>query len=114
MAENIAPSIAEMQASSSARKSWRELGVHAYIKILTIAVLFYCLFHNEIDKIIRRWFTDPNWSHGFLIPLFSLYFLNQHKNEILNLRTEPNYLGLVFLICGIVFYPINIVHFQYG
>ena len=45
----------------------------------------------------------------FLIPLFSLYFINQHKSEILNLRTKPNYLGLFFLICGILFYFFNIV-----
>jgi exosortase len=43
-----------------------------------------------------------------------LYFINQHKSEILNLNTKPNYLGLVFLIMGILFYPFNIAHLQYG
>ena len=81
--------------------------------MMIIGGLFFYLFHNEIDNIVKRW-ADPSWSHGFLIPLFSLYFINQHKNEILNLRTRPNYLGLFFLICGIVFYPLNIVQFQYG
>jgi len=82
--------------------------------MLIIGTLFYYLFHNEIESIVRRWLTDSSWSHGFLIPLFSLYFINQHKSEILNLQTKSNYLGLLFLICGIVFYPLNIVHFHYG
>jgi exosortase len=49
-----------------------------------------------------------------LIPLFSLYFINQRKTEILNLQSGPNYLGLFFMICGIVFYPLNAVHFRLG
>jgi len=96
------------------RKSWRELGIHVYIKILIIGGLFVYLFSNEIRGIVQRWCVDASWSHGWLIPFFSLYFINQHKKEILNLQTRPNYLGLFFLICGILFYPLNIVHFQYG
>jgi exosortase len=93
---------------------WRDLGVHNYIKILIIGGLFCFLFRNEIEGIVNRWLTDSSWSHGFLIPLFSLYFVNQKREEILNLRSRPNYLGLVFLIFGILFYPFNIVHLQYG
>ena len=106
-------------ADASLRKHrWRELGVHRCIKILIIAVLFYFLFHNEIRRIVQRWLTDSSWSHGFLIPLFSLYFINQRKSDILrcaqNDELRPNYLGLFFLICGLLFYPFNIVSLQYG
>ena len=98
-----------IEGPSPACTSWGELGVHSYIKILIIGALFVCLFHSEIRTITRRWLADPSWSHGFLIPLFSLYFINQRKREILNLRTKPNYLGMFFLICGILFYFFNIV-----
>jgi exosortase len=96
------------------KKLWRELSGHNYIKMVIIGGLFVYLFYNEIETIVYKWFTDSSWSHGFLIPLFSLYFIDQAKSEILNLRFKPNYLGLFFMICGIVFYPLNIVHFQYG
>ena len=96
------------------KHQWRELGVHNYVKISIIGVLFIFLFRNEIEGIVSRWLTDSSWSHGFLIPLFSLYFVNQRREDILNLRSRPNYLGLAFLIFGILFYPFNIVHLQYG
>ncbi len=95
------------------RKSWRDLDVHDYIKILIIGVLFCWLFNNEIRALVGQW-SDPNWSHGFLIPFFSLYLVNQHRQEILNLNSKANYLGLFLLIFCIVFYPLNVVHFQYG
>jgi exosortase len=97
---------------------WRDLGVHNYIKILIISCLFCFLFRNEIERVVNRWLTDSSWSHGFLIPLFSLYFINQKREEIIcctaNDEFRPNYLGLVFLVVGILFYPFNIVHLQYG
>jgi len=104
--------------ASPRKHQWRQLGVHNYIKILIIGGLFCFLFRNEIEGIVNRWLVDSSWSHGFLIPLFSLYFVNQKREEILHIalndELRPNYLGLVFLIFGILFYPFNIVHFQYG
>jgi len=116
MVDNIASSIAQTQGTivPFQKQQWRELGLHNYVKMLIIGGLFYYLFRNEIEAIVHRWLTDSSWSHGFLIPLFSLYFINQHKKEILNLRTRPNYLGLFFLIFGILFYPFNIIHLRYG
>jgi exosortase len=47
-----------------------------------------------------------------------LYFVNQKRSDILrsveNNQLGPNYLGLFFLLCGILFYPFNIIHLQYG
>lgn len=97
---------------------WRKLGLHNYIKIFTIGGLFYYLFRNEIQAIVSKWLSDSSWSHGLLIPLFSLYFIHQKKQEILrsaqNGELRANYLGLFFLICGILFYPFNIIHLRYG
>lgn len=91
------------------KQQWRELGLHNYIKMGIIGALLCFLFRNEIGSIIRRWLTDASWSHGFLIPLFSLYFINQKKSCVLNLQAKPNYLGLFFLLCSILFYVFNIV-----
>jgi exosortase len=114
MTVGIDSSVTQIQPPSASRTNWRELGIHNYIKISIIAGLFYYLFRYEIDNIVHSWLTDASWSHGFLIPFFSLYFINKRKKEILNLQPKPNYLGLFFLICAILFYPLNIVHFQYG
>jgi exosortase len=96
---------------------WRQLGPHRFIKILIITGLFLFLFHSQISSIIHQWLYDSNWSHGFLIPLFSLYFINQNKVELLNLKPQTqnsklktqNYLGLLLLVCSILFYIFNTV-----
>jgi len=96
------------------KKQWRDIGLNSFIKVSIVGILFCYLFRNELYSIVQRWITDSSWSHGFLIPIFSIYFINQHKNQILNLQTKPNYLGFVLMILGILFYPFNMVQLQYG
>ncbi|MFC1677588.1 exosortase/archaeosortase family protein [Planctomycetota bacterium] len=98
-------------ASEAVSKSFN---IHSWIKIAVIGALFISIFSYEIKRIVAKWVTDPSWSHGFLIPLFSVYFINQHKKEIASLQTKPNYLGLILLIGGLVFYPFNVIGLQYG
>ncbi|MEN8128296.1 MAG: exosortase/archaeosortase family protein [Planctomycetota bacterium] len=99
-------------------KSWLDLGVPAFIKIAIVSVLIWWIFREEINGIVRQWLTNPSWSHGFLIPLFSLYFLNQSKDEILTIEEpRPSWLvGLFCLLFFIVLYPVNVVmlKFMYG
>ncbi len=91
------------------REHWSEIGLHNCIKILVIVSLFLYVFYREINSIVYVWINDRNWSHGFIIPLFSLYFINQRKKEIVNLEVKPNYFGLPVLIVSILFYIFNIV-----
>jgi len=94
--------------------SWFDLGIHSYIKIFIIGALIILFFKAELYRIAYRWFTDSSWSHGILIPLFSLYLLHQKKREILTLTPETNYFGLFFLLFFTVLYPLNVAHFQIG
>jgi exosortase len=131
MAANSPFSTVKTGGTGVSRTRWLELSIHNYIKVLIIGGLLYYLFQNEIDGIVREWVKDPSWSHGFLIPLFSLYFLNQRKEKILNLehmkdplasllcghwpgrtrsgQTRASYVGLLFLIFALLFYLFNLV-----
>ena len=90
------------------KEHWCEIGIHSYIKTAIIGVLFLFVFYREIDNLVYMWIHDKNWSHGFIIPLFSLYFIHQRRKEIINLNMKPNYIGLPLLICSILFYIFNI------
>ncbi len=112
-------------------RRWGELGLPGYVRIAIIAVLLGLLFRSELQELVHLWLTDPSWSHGFLIPLFSLYFVHQRRREILGLeyvrdplagllrgggsgrlsanQTRPNYLGLFLLLGILAFYIFNVV-----
>ncbi len=54
--------------------------------------------------LVSRWLDDGNWSHGFLIPVFSLYFLVTRREALLRCRPAPSYLGAVVLAGSLTMY----------
>jgi exosortase len=99
-------------------KSWLDLGILIFIKMGIVSGLIWWIFREEINGIVRQWVINPSWSHGFLIPLFSLYFLNQSKDEILVIEEpRPSWLvGFPLLLFFLILYPVNVVmlKFMYG
>ena len=118
MDQNHSSDIVQSETSAASETSWLDLGVNVYVKITVIGFLVWWIFQQEVNGIVRQWITNPSWSHGFLIPLFSLYFLNQSKEQILEIR-EPRaswLVGFPLVLFFLAFYPVNVVmlKFMYG
>jgi exosortase len=86
------------------------LGRSTWIWTGIVAGLYLVLFRHEIGRLVGRWAHDASWSHGFLIPWLSLYFVHQRRSRILQVRASPSLLGcaaLVFWICVYVFNSVS-------
>ncbi|MCY2924260.1 MAG: exosortase/archaeosortase family protein [Planctomycetota bacterium] len=84
----------------------------AYVKIAVLGVLLLALNYWQIQTLVDNWMADPNWSHGFIIPLFSLYLLFSRRDELFAAPTRICLWGLPILIVSLVamalaFYPIQ-------
>ena len=70
------------------------------IFILTAAFLF--VYQKAILKLISDWSTDPNFSHGFLIPFVALYMIWYKKNELAEVSFKPSLAGIIVIIGGML------------
>ncbi len=102
-------SLIESIESPCEKQQWRQISFHTAVKISILGILSCYVFRDELTRLVHDWVNDKSWSHGFLIPLFSLHFLNQHRKEILNLRPKPSYWGLVFTVAVLAFYFLNLI-----
>jgi len=74
-----------------------------YIKVAVIAFLFCGLNFWQFTKLIAMWRIDPNWSHGFIIPLFSLYLIYTRWDQLKAAKPRICLWGLpIFLLSLIV------------
>ena len=112
MSDGMATGATGNKAVEEERTGWRSLDPSVYVKVALIALLLWWFFRQEIDATVYRWLNDPSWSHGFLIPVFSLYFLNQHARDVVALKPKVSYLGLILLIGCFLFYALDVVHFR--
>lgn len=95
---------------------WKDMPAAVWIQIFALGAVFVWFFAHDLRGMIHRWSTDASYSHGFLIPFFSLYFLHQKKNSILGQSNyNPNwFFGLALLLLCLIMYPLNIVQFKFG
>ena len=70
-------------------------------KIILLAVVFLALHQLHLRKLFSVWVTEPDWSHGFIIPLFSLYFLASNYQRLLKVRVKPSRFGLLLVLGGL-------------
>jgi exosortase len=73
----------------------------AWAKIAVLAALLALLNRWQFQRLVWAWRTDPNWSHGFLIPLFSLYLLYARREELLSAPRRACLWGLPLLLGGL-------------
>ena len=73
-----------------------------YVKVAVISLLFCALNYWQFTKLVRLWLIDPNWSHGFLIPLFSIYLIYTRWDQLKAAKPRICFWGLPVLLLSIV------------
>lgn len=86
-----------------------------YVRAGIVAALLLLVYWGNIRvNLIGRWLTDGNWSHGWLIPLFSLYFLSIRKEEFSRCRVRPSYVGAAILALSLAVYFVSAWRLRMG
>jgi exosortase len=68
------------------------LAAIAFIAILAVAGLWSYL--TTLGAVATRWSDDPQYSHGYLVPLFALYLLWLRRDRLNGQAWRTNWLGL--------------------
>jgi exosortase len=87
------PISARAPASDPARPSWW--------KAIVIAGLLLWLYMPTLAHLAGQWWHDPNYSHGFFVPLFSAFVIWQERTRLSALALRPSWSGLLFLGFGL-------------
>jgi exosortase len=71
--------------------------------VLTCLVVW--LYASVLARLAHQWWTDPNFSHGFLVPVFSAYVLWHYRAKLQQVQRAPSFWGLwlmLFSLCTLV------------
>jgi exosortase len=53
-------------------------------------------------RLAQQWWLDPNYTHGFFVPVFSLFLLWEGRAKLAALRIKPSWWGLVILVLALM------------
>jgi len=66
---------------------------------LILAGCFAYLYQDVIGKLVHDWYTDENYSHGFLIVPIALFFVWERRKKLREAVQEPSPWG-IFVVLG--------------
>ena len=65
---------------------------------LALVGLVGWLYAPVLAKLVQQWWSDPNFSHGFFVPAFSLYVVWQERDRLRAIRPNPSSWGLPLIL----------------
>jgi exosortase len=68
-------------------------------QISVLAVLTLFLYWSTLSHLVGQWWRDPNFSHGFFVPLFAVFVVWQERHRLAEISSSPTWLGL-FVLAG--------------
>jgi exosortase len=70
-------------------------------QMVVLSGLLLWLYYPTLVHLVGQWWTDPNFSHGFFVPLFSAFVVWQERSRLAHLSPQPSWWGLLFLGFGL-------------
>ena len=67
-----------------------------------LVLLIGWLYSSILYHLVGQWWQDPNFSHGFFVPLFSAFVVWQDRSRLARLPVIPSHWGL-FMVAGALF-----------
>ena len=58
------------------------------------------LYFPTLRHLVGQWWSDPDFSHGFFVPLFSAFVVWQERPRLAALEFQPSWWGLLLLALG--------------
>ncbi|MCP4269920.1 MAG: exosortase/archaeosortase family protein [Candidatus Brocadiaceae bacterium] len=77
-------------------------------KVIPLILLFIGLYYQIIFYMVKDWYNDSNYSHGFLIPFISAYIIWKDKEKISKIKIKEDSLGFLIILVGLVLYILGI------
>ena len=67
-----------------------------------IGVLLGLMYWKIAVKLVTDWYEIPDYSHGFLVPFFTLFLLWDKRPKLRQMTVKPSWSGLFLLSLGVL------------
>jgi exosortase len=74
----------------------------AKLQLVALLCLLGLLYGPVLTRLASQWAHDPNFSHGFFVPIFSLYVLWDQRGRLARLYPRPTWTALGLVIPGLL------------
>ena len=67
-----------------------------------IGILVMAVYFRVLAKLVTDWAEIPDFSHGFLVPIFAAYLVWAKRKTLRNIKVAPTWSGIAVVALGLV------------
>jgi len=76
--------------------------IHLAWGSVLVGVLLAALYYRVLAKLVTDWWNIPDFSHGFLVPIFAAYLVWAKRETLLEIKIAPTWSGIAVVALGLV------------
>ena len=69
---------------------------------LILAALLVFLYYGIVTRLVQQWINDPNFSHGFFVPAFSIFVVWNERKRLAELAVRPSWWGTLMVALALL------------
>src|SRR5579864_1910366 len=69
--------------------------------LLLLSALMLILYGRVLENMAQQWWSDPNYGHGFLVPVFAAYILWRERSRRREVPIQSSNWGLAIMLSAI-------------
>ena len=90
----------ESRPSSKLMLQWQTVKLFGWPGLLLVVVSIG-LYVPVLQRLAEQWYIDPDYSHGFLVPVLSAYLIWQRRDKLRLVARRPSMWGMAIVIGSI-------------
>jgi exosortase len=92
----------DIQTQAIAKNPWSLQNAHFAWGSALIGILMAAVYYRVLAKLVVDWWQIPDFSHGFLVPIFAAYLVWAKRKTLLNTKVAPTWSGVAVVALGLV------------
>jgi len=76
---------------------WQTVKPFGWQGVLLVGILL-ALYAPVLRILLDQWYRDPDYSHGFLVPLLSAYLIWHRRDKLRQVARRPSLWGMVIVL----------------
>jgi len=80
---------------------------------LAMAALVVLVYRTILVDLVVNWWQDPNFSHGFFVPAFSLFVVWQKRSQLQAMERRPSWWGTLIVAAALTVMIVGVLGAEY-
>jgi len=73
----------------------------ALLQVSLLVLLIGVIYYKILNGLVAQWLQDPNYSHGFFVPLFCSWVLWKDRKRLQTTAAHRSWAGLIIIVISL-------------